>query len=119
MDKLDGFDEQSMYIDLAGGCSPEVLKIDKLEISKDSDFRYYAKPVTNTACCYLVNKKQLQIFNDFIINKPKYRYVGIDWMFNQLFIESEKRKIYSKCCHADLPIFKHGSVTGQYSAWIR
>lgn len=46
--------DNPLYIDLAGGCELSKLKISKLQFKKDDYFRYYTKPVTNTACCYLI-----------------------------------------------------------------
>lgn len=46
---------KSLYADLAGGCSFDVLKVDNLIKRKDVNKIYFQKPVTNTACCYLIN----------------------------------------------------------------
>lgn len=41
-----------IYVDLAGGCKVEELKIGYLETGQDASFKFYSKPVTNTACAY-------------------------------------------------------------------
>ncbi|MGE5426220.1 MAG: hypothetical protein ACM3PZ_04035 [Bacillota bacterium] len=117
--EADKYEEGPLYVDLAGGCSFPELKISKLEVSTDQEFRYFEKGVTNTACCYLINKKQIRVFNDLLIYNPIFRYVGADWMLNKLFIESEASNIRSKCLHASPSIFGHGSVAGKYSSSIR
>lgn len=108
-----------VYIDLAGGCDIADLKISKLEYKKDSSFRYYKKPVTNTACCYLINREQLRLFDYYLIKNPISRYLGIDWMMNKLFIDQSKDGILAKCLHTDPTFLKHGSVTGEYKPWVR
>ena len=113
------FSNQGLYVDLAGGLDISSLGINKLEIKKDKFFRYYKLPVTNTACCYLINKKQLVTFNNFLTNNPLLRYVGIDWLFNKLFILQRLAGINADCIHSDPSIFKHGSFTGEFEAWER
>ena len=112
-------DKKPTYIDLAGGCDFDDLGIDKIESKRNEKFRYYSKPVTNTACCYLVNQKQLEQFNYFLTRKPTLRYIGIDWLLNKLFILQSKKNILSNCRHSDPPIFSHGSVTGEFKPWVR
>lgn len=49
--------DKPLYIDLAGGSNISNLKLDKLELYHDNNFRHYKRSVTNTTCCYLINKK--------------------------------------------------------------
>ncbi len=111
--------DTGLYVDLAGGCTKNDLKVDKLQFKQDQDFIYYLKPITNTACSYFVNKKQLQYFQYYLIRNPGLRNIGIDWMFNQIFIFQEKDKIPTKCAHAYPHIYDHGSTTGKYNPWLR
>ena len=118
LDKLSGIDSDSpIYVDLAGGCKVEELKIGSLEIGKDDCFRFYSKPVTNTACAYLMNRLLVAFFYDIITKKPWLRLVGIDWMMNKLFIHMANDGVKCVCMHADPTIFKHGTATGEYVSW--
>jgi hypothetical protein len=108
-----------IYIDLAGGFEINQLYIDKLKLKEDSNFVYYTKPVTNTACCYLVNKKQIEIFCSHIVKNPFLRYLSIDHLINKLFIIQSMDKSSSFCKHASPTFFNHGSVTGQFKPWSR
>ncbi len=108
-----------IYVDLAGGCRYDEIKIDNLEVGRDDAFRFYAKPVTNTACAYLMNRPLVSTFHDILTRKPWLRLIGIDWLMNKLFITMAKSKVECACMHADPTIFKHGTTTGDYVAWDR
>lgn len=107
------------YIDLAGGCRLEELRIDKLESQRDASFRHYSKPVTNTACTYLMSRPLVAYFHDALTGRPWLRLIGVDWLMNMLFITMEKEGIACACMHADPTLVKHGSTTGDYVAWER
>ncbi|HON82097.1 MAG TPA: hypothetical protein PLN56_07340 [Methanoregulaceae archaeon] len=109
--------DRLIYIDLAGGCNLEDLKISNLEIRHDDYFRYYTKPVTNTACAYLINKPLINIFLDNILRKPHLRLIGIDWMINKLFININPDRNTFFCVHSDPSIFLHGTKSGEYKSW--
>lgn len=109
-----------MYMDLAGGCRLQDLGIDLLKGDIISNrFRKYKKPVTNTACCYLLSRKLAEIFLAKLIEHPEYRTIGVDWMMNQLFIDIFDDGVVVKCFHAEPPIIRHGSVTGDFVSMIR
>ena len=110
---------QAIFVDLAGGCALDVLEIDKLQIRQDSTFRYYCKPVTNTACVYLLSRPLAITFCDILSRNLWLRLIGVDWIMNVLFILMEKAGIKCDCMHADETIFCHGSVTGLYKPWER
>jgi hypothetical protein len=107
------------YFDLAGGCNLNDLRIDKLLERKDNYFRYYTKPVTNTACVYMVNRSLVSKFHGILTRKPWLRLVGIDWMMNSLFvlIGEEHSNWTPVCMHASPTFFKHGTTTGDYVSW--
>lgn len=108
---------QLAYVDLAGGCKLDDLAISNLESAKDAHFRHYARPTTNTACAYLINRELAQRFCKLLLRRPWLRLIGIDWMMNKLFmlINPAVGEIY--CAHSDPTIFKHGSTTGDYITW--
>ncbi len=110
-----------LYIDLAGGCDLKDLGIEKLLVKQDECFRYYKKPVTNTACAYLMNRSLVSKFHSILTRKPWIRLIAVDLMMNNLFIhmndmvlKPEERVI---CMHADPTFFKHGTTTGDYVSW--
>jgi len=103
-----------IYVDLAGGCEYSTLKIDALEIKWDSAFKYYSKPVTNTACSYLISKPLARLFVETVNMNPKLRTIRSDWLMNKIFIMAAYNELKCTCMHAVPSIFKHGSVTGEY-----
>lgn len=106
-----------IYVDLAGGCKLEELKIDNLELSQDASFKFYSKSVTNTACAYLMSRELAVDFHAILTRKPWLRLIGIDWMMNSLFIQMENDGMECCCMHAAPTIFKHGTTTGEYVSW--
>ena len=112
--------EANLYVDLAGGCKIDELKISNLEIKRDSNYIYYKKIVTNTACAYLLNRNLVLFFLKILILKPELRLIGVDWMINRLVIELEKEESNEMICLHSFPtILLHGSVTGAFSPWER
>jgi len=100
-----------------GGCKLADLMIARLETSQDENYRYYKKPVTNTACAYLMSRELVTTFCATLTRRPWLRLVGIDWMMNSLFILWGERVSDCICMHADPTIFKHGTTTGEYVSW--
>ena len=118
-DLKDRSNGNSVYVDLGGGCGLEDLEISRLEVERNDRFIYYSRPVTNTACCYLANRKQLKNFVYFLTRYPLLRYIGIDWCMNKLFMLQFKGGLKLECFHAYPHFFKHGSVTGECQPWDR
>ena len=108
---------QCLYVDLAGGCKFNNLKISQLQINKIDGFVHYKKPVTNTACVYLLSRPVVAKFLDQLIGQPCLRLIGVDWLMNKLFMLMSKKKFECFCIHAEPSIFKHGSTTGEYLTW--
>lgn len=106
-----------IYVDLAGGCELDKLKIDNLETGQDASFRFYSKPVTNTACAYLMSRSLVSTFHATLTRRPWLRLIGIDWMMNSLFIRLANDGLECICMHADPTAFKHGTTTGEYVSW--
>lgn len=106
-----------IYVDLAGGCELGTLKIDNLEADRDASFRFYSKPVTNTACAYLMSRTLVSTFHTILTRRPWLRLIGIDWMMNKLFILMASDGVEGICMHADPTTFKHGTTTGEYVSW--
>jgi len=107
-----------LYADLAGGLSRDVLGIEKLIDHDRGGLTHFIKPVTNTACAYLLNRVSVNSFSDSLHRLPYLRWVGIDWMMNAIMMDHETRGVLVAGMHANPPIFQHGSVCGQYSSTI-
>lgn len=118
---LEQIHEKYLYVDLSGGCDINSLRIHNLELKRLNNMIFYKKPVTNTACCYLINKKTILHFYECLIHNPFLRLIGIDWMMNKMLIELDKKGIIYKsiCIHTFPPIFKHGSSSGIFKPWER
>ena len=106
-----------VYVDLAGGVQRQDLMLRKLQSSQDNYYRYYCLPVTNTACCYFVNRKVIESFHEIICLKPGLRFLPIDWMINKLFIMMSNLGLNWFCAHADPSVFSHGTFSGEYVSW--
>jgi hypothetical protein len=111
--------DRNIYVNLAGGCSLDSLRVDKLQSGQDGSFRHYRKPVTNTACVYLMSVSLVAHFHKALIYSPWFRLIGADWMLNALFMQLELEGEDCACMHAEPPFFKHGSTTGEYLSLIR
>jgi hypothetical protein len=111
--------ERAIYVDLAGGCTKEDLRINALEIKRNGDTVYYAKPVTNTTCSYLIDKNMARYFVSKLVEQPSLRLIGVDWLTNKLFILMGDGAENCSCIHFNPTIFDHGSVTGSYLSSIR
>lgn len=114
-------DKDYLYVDLAGGCNLNDLAIENLEQKKVNDYIFYNKPVTNTACSYLINRKMMLHFHECLVINPTYRQIGIDWMMNKMLIELDKKsnKADTQCIHTNPTIIEHGSVSGVFNPWER
>ena len=108
---------RALYVNLAGGCQYEDLRIEKLESKRNGDLVFYSKPVTNTACAYLINKSLVKKFVSKLVEQPLLRLIGIDWLMNKLFISMGDDAEKCVCVHFYPTIFDHGSFTGQYISW--
>jgi len=109
--------ERLVYIDLAGGLAPLELRIGPLEAGRKGDAIYYSKPVTNTACAYLINRDLARYFVAAIVDTPHLRMIGIDWLMNKMFMSMAGGCPTAVCVHFRPTIFQHGSFTGQYVSW--
>lgn len=106
-----------VYLDLAGGNSQDIIKVSMLEYKSDQSGRYYRKPVTNTACCYMITNSTAQIFHQYLLKRPWLRLLCADWLMNKLFILTTPEYNYF-CFHAYPHVFKHGSIEGVYETSI-
>lgn len=106
-----------VYLDLAGGLDNSFIRTEKLLIKTYKDRKYYKKPVTNTSCGYLINRKAGVEFKSVLIKFPWYRCLPIDWLVNKIFISTVSKHRYF-CFHTEPTVFNHGSLMGNYSSWL-
>ena len=110
--------KEPLYIDIAGGLPIEALKVKNLISEVINDKIIFSRPVTNTACCYLINKSFIKIALTLIIERPYLRYIGADWLINYLFIEMCNKGVSVYCEHYFPPILSHGTFMGHYKSSI-
>jgi hypothetical protein len=104
-----------LYVNIAGGLQPDQLGIQRLGHKYENEpFVNYLKPVTNTSCSYLLNRKFIAAFIEWVISNPDKQALGIDWVFNCFFMDS---KFEIKSLHSDPPALTHGSFSGITQSW--
>ena len=106
----------NLYVDLAGGCALPGLGVGALFDRQENDFVYFRKPVTNTACTYLLNRSMAEDFVTMLIYEPTLKYTPADWLLNRLLIAIDKLGRKTACFHMSPPIFEHGSAKGIWSS---
>lgn len=106
-----------LYVDFAGGCSPEELRFEKLQLKKDKMGIYYRKPTTNTGCAYMANKLMVEILFLNLQKYPWIRLIAFDWLLNKVFMLTQSQHDYV-CYHTYPSIISHGSVTGSHVSWL-
>jgi hypothetical protein len=106
-----------LYVDLAGGFSIDTLGISALIDGKRDGFIHFKRPVTNTACGYLISRETARRFCDILSSHPRFQYLAIDWMINGLMLQAFSEGPQFDCWHSNPPLFRHGSVTGSYRSW--
>lgn len=109
---------QPFYFDLAGGLQLDALRVEKLIHQKINNRIVFNHPVTNTTCCYTINREFVKIALKFIVERPYLRYIGADWLINSLFILARRNRLDIYCEHFDPTILSHGTFTGQYQSSI-
>ena len=114
---VDMVGDASLYVDLAGGFSFNQLHVQKLEMQYENGIRHFCKPVTNTACGYIINTPLARYFLKLLDKHPSVKYLTIDFLMNNLFIELGQDGINCRCMHFDPPLFEHGSFKGVYKQW--
>ena len=111
--------EGPVYVDLAGGFPISALRIGHLAQDRREGLTRYRKPVTNTACAYLLNGKMIDQSMQLLCARPRFRLVAIDWLINWMFMELGKAGTRVTCFHTEPPALQHGSFTGDFNAWER
>lgn len=113
-------DRLPRYVNLAGGLDPLTIGIHHLRITEsnagaNNGLSQFRVPVTNTSCAYLINRDMTRNLLSHLESHPMDSELGIDWLFNALFLASEPKSI--TCIHAEPPAIGHGSMTGVTQSW--
>lgn len=114
---INKFNNKLIYLNFTSGCSPEELKFEKIELKKESGRTFYSRPVTNTGCCYMINRKLASVVLLYLLKNPELRLLTLDWLVNKIFILTYQEYKYY-CYHAEPSIFEHGSIKGNYKSWL-
>ena len=118
---LDDPADAPRYINLAGGLHTDAIGITHLQDHTkmhNHQLRRYRKPVTNTSCAYLVNRQFVDVALNHLENWPEDAHLGIDWLFNAIFLDrAQTREAVIECWHAEPPVIVHGSVAGVTKSW--
>lgn len=111
--------KEHLYIDLAGGCNISDLRVNRLIKKTECGSTHYIKPVTNTTCCYLINRPMAELLISELIEQPSLRTITPDHMINALLMKKKWNESNNISIHFEPTIFEHGSVSGKYSSTIR
>ena len=109
------------YVNLAGGLNTDAIRITHLRDQTDAHARNlqrYRKPVTNTSCAYLVNRRFVDLALHHLDRSPEDAQLGIDWLFNAIFLDhAQAEDTVIECWHAEPPVIVHGSLEGVTKSW--
>jgi hypothetical protein len=119
IDGLDPKDTHLEYFDLGGGFPLHALNVSDLISLQDRGTVKFKRPVTNTLCCYLMNRALGTELKRIITARPQYRLLPADWLLNQCFIDLVKAKVHISCTHFFPSIMIHGSMSGFYNSTIQ
>jgi len=112
-----GTSSEGFIASLAKGFSEQELGVTLTPLPQNNYLSECSAPIVNTTAAYLVNRKLLQRFSDWIV--PNDRFISIDLLFNKLAYQTRARKsetpLHIRCIHSTPPLFDNGSLTGRYS----
>ena len=102
-----------IYVNLAGGRELSTLGVPDEWWTEREGIRTFTRPVSNTACAYLIDRELARLLLEFVDQHPTSRMLGIDWLMNGCFQSAP----HITCLHAEPPIFDHGSMRGLTRSW--
>ena len=106
------------YVNLAGGLELRDLGIDHLASGPAGEHDHltrFSRAVTNTSCAYVINRAMAQVALDHVGARPQDEELGIDWLWNAIFLANQESDI--QCLHAQPPAIIHGSIQGLTKSW--
>ena len=107
------------YVNIAGGLEMRQIGIEHLSepAQEHPMLVQMTKPVTNTSCAYGINRLMARQLVDHLAKHPEHGELGIDWLFNAVFLDAQSRGEVIECWHAQPPALGHGSLTGVTESW--
>lgn len=108
-----------LYADLAGGFPLHYLGLELVFDRREGEFVHFSKPVTNTACAYLLTRELVTSLLAIVTKVPACRTLAIDWLLNKLLVDNERNGVVVACFHMFPTIFEHGSASGRWAPWQR
>lgn len=109
------------FIDFAGGTKEWKLGAKKIQRKDQDDDRQgltqYSRALTNTTCCYAINRPLAELLCDFVSDNPNSRFVASDWLLNSVFARLQVSGSSVVCYHARPHLISHGSAHGQTTSW--
>jgi hypothetical protein len=118
-DIISAYKNSLLYVDLAGGFELEKLGVEQLIAKRADGLVKFSRPVTNTACTYLISSQTAHLFCDMLARNPWFQDAPIDWLINGLLMKALKTDVAFHCLHTEPPYWLHGSMQGHYPAWER
>ncbi len=106
-----------VYVNLAGGLDPVDLGLEVFRVSSDDRGMLYDRAVSNTSCAYLVTRPTAELIVNHLESAPNDAALGIDWIFNAVFLATSDDSEPIQCFHAEPPVIGHGSRTGVTQSW--
>jgi hypothetical protein len=106
-----------VYVNLAGGLDPADLGLKVFQVSSDDGGILYDRAVSNTSCAYLVTRPMVELILNYLESVPEDVELGIDWIFNAVFLAASDVSESIQCFHAEPPVIGHGSRTGVTQSW--
>lgn len=111
---LESRDLQDEYVDVAGGFELDEISASHLVLSRSGPVIRFARPVTNTACAYLLGRRVAERLLRFSKEWKPHVAPGADWYLNAFFMSPHGEVT---CEHFDPPILGHGSRMGVTQSW--
>jgi hypothetical protein len=108
---------QPVYVNLAGGLDPSDLGLEVFRITSDDLGHRYDRAVSNTSCAYLITRPMAEMIVSYLDGAPNDATLGIDWIFNAVFLAAALDERAIQCTHADPPVIGHGSRIGVTQSW--
>ncbi|NDD66224.1 hypothetical protein EBZ35_00975 [bacterium] len=102
-----------VYVDLAGGYPLEQLHVNALITAQQHNMTTFSKPISNTACGYLMNQALAQDFKNTLCYNPSSRSLCADWLINDCMMAAHRR-LPITCFHMTPSALQHGSISGHY-----
>jgi len=107
------------YIDLAGGFPLKAVLGNVASTWITSDLEKPELAISNTTCCYLINRASALVFCDLAESSEVFEALPIDWFLNAIFLTLHETEAELICLHSSPPVFIHGSMGGSLASSVQ